>query len=169
LNYDFTGASFTPPSTQADAIGRQCDPNDSDGLQNQIGLWAPLADTGQGCVLTTVNQGAYFRILGTSATAPCYPNCDGSTIAPCLNVQDFGCFLNKFANGDSYANCDNSTIPADPERAGLRLLPQQVRQRLLQLLSPSLTLHSSARALARRWSFWTWNNQAPGHSAPDLY
>jgi hypothetical protein len=26
-------------------------------------------------------------------------------------VQDFGCFLNKFANGDTYANCDNSTIP----------------------------------------------------------
>jgi hypothetical protein len=39
----------------------------------------------------------------------CYANCDNSTTAPCLNVLDFGCFLNKFAGGDSYANCDNST------------------------------------------------------------
>ncbi len=39
----------------------------------------------------------------------CYPNCDGSTSAPILNVLDFGCFLNKFAAGDTYANCDAST------------------------------------------------------------
>jgi hypothetical protein len=26
-----------------------------------------------------------------------------------LNVQDFACFLNSFAAGDSYANCDHST------------------------------------------------------------
>jgi hypothetical protein len=45
----------------------------------------------------------------TTGAAPCYPNCDGSTTAPILNVQDFGCFLNAFANGDSYANCDGST------------------------------------------------------------
>jgi hypothetical protein len=43
--------------------------------------------------------------------APCYPNCDHSTIAPILNVQDFGCFLNAFAAGESYANCDGSTTP----------------------------------------------------------
>jgi hypothetical protein len=41
---------------------------------------------------------------------PCYANCDGSTASPCLNVQDFGCFLNRFANSETYANCDNSTI-----------------------------------------------------------
>jgi hypothetical protein len=40
----------------------------------------------------------------------CYPNCDLSTAAPVLNVQDFACFLNKFAAGDPYANCDGSTI-----------------------------------------------------------
>jgi hypothetical protein len=39
----------------------------------------------------------------------CYANCDGSTTAPVLNVLDFGCFLNRFAAGDSYANCDGST------------------------------------------------------------
>jgi hypothetical protein len=39
----------------------------------------------------------------------CYPNCDHSTAVPYLNVQDFGCFLAKFAGGDAYANCDHST------------------------------------------------------------
>jgi len=39
----------------------------------------------------------------------CYANCDGSTTVPCLNVNDFACFLNKFAAGDPYANCDGST------------------------------------------------------------
>lgn len=46
-----------------------------------------------------------------AVTAACYANCDGSTAAPVLNVQDFGCFLNAFASGQSYANCDNSSIP----------------------------------------------------------
>ena len=41
----------------------------------------------------------------------CYPNCDGSTAAPVLNVNDFICFQSRFAAGDSYANCDGSTIP----------------------------------------------------------
>lgn len=39
----------------------------------------------------------------------CYPNCDGSTNAPVLNVLDFACFLNAFASGASYANCDGSS------------------------------------------------------------
>jgi hypothetical protein len=41
----------------------------------------------------------------------CYANCDGSTDSPVLNVHDFTCFLNRFAQGDSYANCDQSTTP----------------------------------------------------------
>src|SRR5206468_2989247 len=41
----------------------------------------------------------------------CYPNCDGSTVAPVLNVLDFSCFLNRFAAGSPYANCDASTTP----------------------------------------------------------
>jgi hypothetical protein len=40
----------------------------------------------------------------------CYANCDASTTAPVLNVQDFTCFLQRYAAGDSYANCDNSTV-----------------------------------------------------------
>jgi hypothetical protein len=41
----------------------------------------------------------------------CYANCDHSTAIPFLNVQDFSCFLTKYASGDAYANCDGSTQP----------------------------------------------------------
>lgn len=40
----------------------------------------------------------------------CYANCDGSTAAPILNINDFFCFLNTFAAGSSNANCDASTV-----------------------------------------------------------
>ncbi len=42
--------------------------------------------------------------------SPCAANCDGSTTPPILNVNDFYCFLNRFAYGDWYANCDGSTV-----------------------------------------------------------
>lgn len=48
-------------------------------------------------------------LVTVGAGQSCYANCDGSTTAPTLNVQDFACFLNAFASGASYANCDNST------------------------------------------------------------
>jgi hypothetical protein len=48
---------------------------------------------------------------GVPVVCPCYANCDGSTIAPVLNVNDFLCFQNRYAAGDSYANCDGSTAP----------------------------------------------------------
>lgn len=44
-----------------------------------------------------------------SSCPTCYPNCDGSTGSPVLNVADFTCFFQKFATGDPYANCDGST------------------------------------------------------------
>lgn len=47
----------------------------------------------------------------TCSAAPCYPNCDGSTATPLLNVNDFICFQQQFAAGESYANCDQSTSP----------------------------------------------------------
>jgi hypothetical protein len=47
-----------------------------------------------------------FELLGKFA---CYANCDGSSAAPTLNVNDFQCFLNAFAAGAAYANCDEST------------------------------------------------------------
>jgi hypothetical protein len=50
----------------------------------------------------------------------CYANCDGSTTPPILNVEDFTCFINRFAEAQGlpheqqlthYANCDQSTTP----------------------------------------------------------
>ncbi|MFN0132600.1 MAG: choice-of-anchor tandem repeat NxxGxxAF-containing protein [Phycisphaerales bacterium] len=50
----------------------------------------------------------------------CYANCDGSVVAPALNVADFVCFLNRFAadqalpalqQSGAYSNCDGSITP----------------------------------------------------------
>jgi hypothetical protein len=49
--------------------------------------------------------------LARYVCAACAANCDWSALSPILNVNDFVCFLNKFAAGDSYANCDGSTAP----------------------------------------------------------
>jgi hypothetical protein len=46
---------------------------------------------------------------GAIPNATCYANCDQSTNTPILNVNDYVCFNNRFAAGDSYANCDQST------------------------------------------------------------
>jgi hypothetical protein len=52
------------------------------------------------------------------AIQPCYANCDGSTVEPVLNVDDFTCFINSFAQAQTlphgeqitaYANCDGSS------------------------------------------------------------
>ena len=40
---------------------------------------------------------------------PCYANCDGSTIAPVLNINDYVCFQQRFGAGYPDANCDGST------------------------------------------------------------
>ena len=53
-------------------------------------------------------EGFMIRLGGDP---PCYPNCDGSTTAPVLDVLDFNCFMNRFFAGDTYANCDGSTSP----------------------------------------------------------
>ena len=56
-----------------------------------------------------------FSCLGgfwavTAGGSACYANCDGSSLTPVLNVNDFTCFMNRYAAGDPYANCDASTI-----------------------------------------------------------
>ncbi len=48
---------------------------------------------------------------GSPIARVCVGNCDLSTVAPVLNVNDFQCFLNAFAAGDMSANCDSSTSP----------------------------------------------------------
>jgi hypothetical protein len=53
-----------------------------------------------------VDIGAY-EFQGVS----CYANCNGSEGPSPLNVDDFTCFINRFAAGDPRANCDESTAP----------------------------------------------------------
>jgi hypothetical protein len=53
--------------------------------------------------------GDWMTMQLIAAAPPCYANCDGSTIAPILNVSDFICFGNRFVAGDTWANCDGST------------------------------------------------------------
>ncbi len=90
--------------------------------------WGTLCNFRFDCNIAPVNTGsvtmAYFKpdangpasINATAWTpslvpANCYANCDGSGAAPVLNANDFQCFLNKFAAGDSYANCDGVCQP----------------------------------------------------------
>jgi carboxypeptidase A4 len=63
---------------------------------------------------TAEENWAAFLVLADSilpAPPACYANCDSSTAVPVLNVADFSCFLQSYANGDAYANCDASTAP----------------------------------------------------------
>jgi hypothetical protein len=87
------------------------------------GSWSGGGATG---TYKIILQGACF----VSTTPVCYANCDGSTASPILNVNDFTCFLNKYASGDAYANCDGSTTGADSERQRFHLLQQPLRRRL---------------------------------------
>jgi glucuronoarabinoxylan endo-1,4-beta-xylanase len=69
----------------------------------------PVTNGGADLILP---QYSVVTLVGATTDAPpppCYANCDGSTAAPILNVQDFTCFLGRFANGEAYANCDGST------------------------------------------------------------
>ena len=52
-----------------------------------------------------------YPLVEVAGPPACYANCDGSTLAPILNVNDFLCFNNRFQSGDTYANCDGSTLP----------------------------------------------------------
>jgi hypothetical protein len=63
--------------------------------------------------------GGFWVGSGGGGPLPCYANCDESTVAPVLNVDDFTCFINQYATAQGlphtqqvahYANCDGSTI-----------------------------------------------------------
>jgi hypothetical protein len=82
-------------------------------------LFSDLARTEPfgGSASTRRFAGSIHYIHG-SPTPACYANCDGSTTEPILNVEDFTCFINEFAQAQAlphpqqvthYANCDNST------------------------------------------------------------
>jgi hypothetical protein len=64
-----------------------------------------------GFTLDEIRIGTTWESVLPVAGPTCYANCDQSTAAPVLNVNDFVCFQAKFAAGDAYANCDRSTAP----------------------------------------------------------
>jgi hypothetical protein len=66
---------------------------------------------------SAIQSGMVLSLILTGGGA-CYANCDGSTIEPVLNVDDFTCFINEYASAQTlphqqqvtaYANCDGST------------------------------------------------------------
>lgn len=90
---------MTPPSPYP-AVG-------SNALVYSVatGQWSPLLDQSGGPV------DLCFTLFAGPDSAACYADCDNSPEGPVLNVNDFMCFLNRFAAGDPYANCDGSTVP----------------------------------------------------------
>jgi hypothetical protein len=77
-------------------------------LNNQ---WAEAVDAGNPAACADIWHDMPFEVRGTAIATSCYANCDNSTLPPCLNVNDFNCFLNAYSAGDPYANCDSSTLP----------------------------------------------------------
>jgi hypothetical protein len=78
---------------------------------NTLGIApAVIADAGQYDVVVTNDCGSVTSTAATLAIQ-CYANCDGSAVPPVLTANDFQCFLNAFAGGQSYANCDGSVVP----------------------------------------------------------
>jgi subtilisin-like proprotein convertase family protein len=109
-------------------------PDITAGINNATGTWRPDNPLS---VFAGVNSAGAWRLevqdcfdgylgmlesftlsLEPGGAPPCYANCDGSTTPPILNVEDFTCFINKFAEAQAlppaqqlthYANCDQST------------------------------------------------------------
>ncbi len=84
------------------------------GTPGLVGYWtftgnSLLDASGNGNNATAITAVSFPAEIAAIST--CYANCDCSVTVPVLNVNDFSCFLNKFAAGDVYANCDNSTAP----------------------------------------------------------
>jgi hypothetical protein len=90
---------------------------EADPTQPGRSFWDPLENFGFGLAGITIPSptnivyGIDLGIRNITIPAPvtCYANCDGSTGSPQLTANDFQCFLNKYAAGDTYANCDGST------------------------------------------------------------
>jgi hypothetical protein len=78
-------------------------------FQSALGAWNAVLDSGPAPETSPpVAQDFPFVLFGTLVVS-CYPNCDESTGTPLLTANDFQCFLNRFAAGDTRANCDEST------------------------------------------------------------
>jgi trimeric autotransporter adhesin len=116
----FTSADGQPASRIARWNGQQWRPM-GDGMNATVR--AIMAHDAVLFIGGDFTQAGGLPAVGIAAwrdCARCYANCDGSTIEPVLNVEDFTCFINEFAIGQSlppaqqvghYANCDASTTP----------------------------------------------------------
>jgi hypothetical protein len=80
-----------------------------DGALLAAGAGLRSVDPGTG-VATLIGPTGFTDIVGLATSNDCYVNCDGGGV-PVLNVQDFTCFLQRYAAGEYYANCDRSTTP----------------------------------------------------------
>lgn len=77
-------------------------------------LWGATAITPDGRIICgngqyTVNGVNLGHAFVAVLPSGCYANCDESLQPPTLNINDFACFLNRYAAGDTSANCDEST------------------------------------------------------------
>jgi len=99
--YDLYFGTDNPPTTRVlqNSINTFFDPGSLDSTT--LYSWRVVA---KNCCGQTAGPVWQFSTL-------CYPNCDQSTVPPVLNVNDFVCFMNKYAIGDPYANCDDSLVP----------------------------------------------------------
>ncbi|MFN0131757.1 MAG: FG-GAP-like repeat-containing protein [Phycisphaerales bacterium] len=59
--------------------------------------------------LALLDETTDLMLIMLNSSPSCVANCDCSATPPALNVNDFVCFLNRFAANDRYANCDGST------------------------------------------------------------
>jgi murein tripeptide amidase MpaA len=89
------------------------------GLTSAVRIRFVSSDNPNDSVTESGIDDVVVRVWGCAAGA-CYANCDQSTAAPVLNIDDFSCFINRFALAQAlpheqqvadYANCDGSTVP----------------------------------------------------------
>ena len=73
------------------------------------GLVDPL--TGSNTLVGPIGYSDVCALGGIVRAYACYADCTGPGPPPMLNVEDFSCFLARFAAGQFYCNCDESTTP----------------------------------------------------------
>jgi hypothetical protein len=110
-----TGAStVTGGENAVFFIGSNSSGETAPGYLSAVGCGVATPTPIAGLCPTCANMHMVINVNGTTSGGgggTCYANCDNSTNAPCLNVNDFVCFNNQFSAGNAYANCDASTNP----------------------------------------------------------
>jgi hypothetical protein len=104
---------WTPSSWTARFVIFRVRAAEAAGLQHSS-LAVQIDPTPQYALINVAAQFSQIYIpIGQAVLVPCpcYANCDGSTGTPVLTVNDFVCYMSRFAAGDAYANCDGSTSP----------------------------------------------------------